>query len=397
MIQLIVNKRVQKLEQEIDNLKLDMNKPKLNHLKNYVQGLITSPNKTIQGITNHLTNSPDQSNLNRALKNMNKQKINQKRLQKLSTNKKQGTLELDDTTIEKTGKHMQGANYHYDHSQGTTVYSHKLVTSCYKDKQGTTWPLLTKPYLKKEIAKQLNKTFKTKIEIAKQLIKQITSTINPKYLVMDTWYFSQDLVELAEEKELTWVTQSKYNRKIHHKKEEIRVDKLPERLPEKDFKKIDVEVEDTKYTKLKELEPNMKNLGPVKLLVLGKKNGEYEYLVSNDLELDGLEVLRVWKDRWSIETVHRDCKQELGLGAYQTRDMNGIVIHLSLVFLAYALLKTLATETRSLSSVTSTIGEICRLLKSYSLENFVEYCIGLYKKVGKIGEVREIIRSRYPI
>lgn len=394
---MIIKDRVDEIDQLIDKLGLSLSKPQKNHLKNYIHGLITSENKTIQGISNQIVDSPNQSNLNRFLTSsrINRMNIDRKRIRTVIPNRRGGTVVLDDTNLEKTGKNMEGAGYLYDHTSNKTIFCHNVVTSLYVDSDNNIWPLFNQPYLKENVASDLDYQFHTRIYIAKRIIGASLSLISPKNVVMDSWYFSKDLIEFIEGYDLGWVTQPKCNRKIYHEGDEIRVDALPDRIPEEKFEDINVEVSDTKYINVAKLQLKMKNIGKIGLLVLEKENSDYEYMVTNRTDYTSMEVLKIWKQRWSIETLHKDCKQELGLGAYQMRNMNGIVIHLSLVFLAYALLKALSCYSNGLlNGLAKTIGEACRWIMIHLIANLTSWVIELYESLEDVGKVVELVKSK---
>jgi hypothetical protein len=112
----------------------------------------------------------------------------------------------------------------------------------------------------------------------------------------------------------------------------------------------------------------------VKLVVLKqrKNSKKLTFLVSNNINLQGLQVLEYYKKRWAIEVFHRDCKQHLGLGEYQIRKLDAVVIHLHLVFFAYTLLKN-ALNNPVLKSVLigiKSVGTACQRLKRWMLERF---------------------------
>ena len=113
----------------------------------------------------------------------------------------------------------------------------------------------------------------------------------------------------------------------------------------------------------------MKNMGTVQIVLLKKRKNSRKctILVSNNLVIPGLQILKYYKTRWDIEVFYRDCKQHLGMGEYQTRKLDAVVIHLHLVFLAYSLLKNVWYSPllqRILKGIRR-IGTACKRLKRY--------------------------------
>jgi hypothetical protein len=66
--------------------------------------------------------------------------------------------------------------------------------------------------------------------------------------------------------------------------------------------------------------------------------------VTDDPALSAAELIRRYEIRWTVEQFFKDTKQLLGLGHYQNRSYRAAVIHLHLVWFAYALLTHLRIE-----------------------------------------------------
>ncbi len=78
-------------------------------------------------------------------------------------------LIIDDTRIEKSGHFLDVNGWLFDHSQGRDIWCHDYLTSLHSD--GEDWvPMHPVQYLWKEICPQLGKDFKTKLELAANLI-----------------------------------------------------------------------------------------------------------------------------------------------------------------------------------------------------------------------------------
>ncbi len=135
------------------------------------------------------------------------------------------------------------------------------------------------------------------------------------------------------------------------------------------FKRINKKIGEKRFKWFYETIIVMKNVGRVKLVILrGRKNSKaFTFLVSNNTSLDGMHVLEYYKKRWSIEVFHRDCKQYLGMGEYQARKLDAVVIHLHLVFLAYTLLKNAMCNPFlcSILKGIQAVGSACKKLKRW--------------------------------
>ena len=88
-------------------------------------------------------------------------------------------LIADDTLIEKTGKHMGCVGYLYDQSKGKDILCHDVVSTFYHNREQRV-PLYFTPYIKKEIAEKQNVWFKTKIQIALDILRMSFVKVNPR-------------------------------------------------------------------------------------------------------------------------------------------------------------------------------------------------------------------------
>jgi len=65
----------------------------------------------------------------------------------------------------------------------------------------------------------------------------------------------------------------------------------------------------------------------------------YCYYITNDRAASVMDVLRRYKQRWTVEVCHRDGKQSLGLNSYRYRDVAKIEGHVALVIVAFNFLQ----------------------------------------------------------
>ncbi len=357
----------------LENYKGCFSKPQWNHFNTYMHGLLLGERgeKNIQDIAGNMLDGRHQSSLNRFLTRhkWDVRRLNAIRLQQVLSNRKGGVLIVDDTIIEKSGEHMDGVGFLFDHCKGKSVRCHDIVSTFYQhgDQQV---PLYFTPYIKEEFADQLDICFKTKIQIALDLIRLSLMQLSPEVVVFDAWYMSKEIVDFLSSRGLVWVSSAKSNRLIQVDGDTwISVSKYTKGLSKQVFKRIDKVVDEQRFKWIYETTMVMKNIGLVKLVILRQRRNSKTctFLVSNDTGLDGLKVLEYYKKRWSIEVFHRDCKQHLGMGEYQVRRLDAVVIHLDLVVLAYTLLKNVWCNpffNRVLEGVKS-IGSKCQRLKRW--------------------------------
>ncbi len=324
-------------------------------------------------VAGNLLDGGHQSSLNRFITKhrWNLRQFNALRLRECLHDRKGGILSLDDTLIEKIGKTMSGVGFLYDSSKKKNVLCHDIVSTFYRTITEQL-PLYFEPYVKKEVADAAGTWFRTKMQIAMDILRQSLAQVSPAAIVFDEWYMCHELTEFINNHVLTWVSQAKTNWCIQVGEEWIGLVRYAQLLSSNAFTRVNAKVEEKRFKWFFETTVVMKNVGVVKLVVLKqrKNSRKYTFLVSNTTSLHGMEVLEYYKKRWAIEVFHRDCKQHLGLGEYQVRRLDAVVIHLHLVFFAYTLLKNVHNNPvlTAIVAGTKSVGAVCQRLKRWMLE-----------------------------
>lgn len=365
--------------------------PQLRHLLEYLTGLLVGPNRTVQGINDRFLGHADQSNKNRFLtaspwSEEELQRIRfqgvAKHLAGLST--KSCYLIIDDTLLEKTGRHIEGADWHYSHAKGRTVWGHCLVSSHLMT------PRIHVPghfelYRREKSVPQ--DEFRTKIELAMELIDRAEKMGFPfGYVIMDAWYFTKKLVKFIEDRGKGWITRCKSNRKVRAKGDE-KWRSLAEFVAEiprdhEHFRPVIIKDrgrEQTYWCYRQTVQ--LHGLGRVGLLVAFDEKelkGDPVLLATNQKHWGEAKILKAYSLRWAIETFYRDGKQHLGLEACELRNLQGARRHWHLVFLAYTLLQLGALRdglARWMQSNGVTIGSRCRLAAAETARTFVLWAL----------------------
>ena len=373
MHRMFFTKDIDMLGTTLRNYRCCFSKPQWNHFNIYLHGLLLGEKgeKNIQDIADNQLQGRHQSSLNRFLTQhkWNARRVNALRLKQSLPYIKGSVLIVDDTIIEKSGKQMDGMGFLFDHCKGKSVRCHDIVSTFYHYREMHV-PLYFTPYVKEEHSTGLDIWFKTKIQIALDLLRKLLMQVSPEVVVFDAWYMSKELVDFVNGRGLVWVSQAKSNRLIQVDDGSwISVNVFAQGLPKQVFNRIDKVVDERRFKWIYETTMMMKHVGMVKLVVLRqRKNSKtFTFLVSNNTALDGLQILEYYKKRWAIEVFHRDCKQHLGMGEYQVRRLDAVVIHLHLVVLAYTLLKNAWCNpflTVALGGVRA-IGSVCKRLKRW--------------------------------
>jgi len=82
----------------------------------------------------------------------------------------------------------------------------------------------------------------------------------------------------------------------------------------------------------------IQGLGKVAVVVVKEKRKKPSYLVSTNLHLSALDIVKYYAKRWKIEQMIKDLKQRLGFGDYQVRNLQAIQRHVALSLLSYCIL-----------------------------------------------------------
>jgi len=382
------------------------NRPQYNHFKSYVTGLMISNNKTLTGIQSQFINSSSPNSLDNFMirSEWSEKEINNKRLQSLEQNpetasKPHGVICIDDTLNHKTGKHMEDAEWHFDHAQKKMVLGHNIVSTQYKDNQLNN-PLDYRLYHRKPDIKDLEKSylkiekqldlftpkqyfieklkllldfkkrllrFKTKIELAIELIHEAESLgLKAKTYVFDSWFLCKQIVRVIRSYGKDWISVLKLNRLLVIANQKVKVSEFIKTLPKQAFRKFKTKKGHGYWVFTKSV--RVSSLGKVRIVVSYDNpllKGDPTVLVTNRKDWEPIKILNTYEMRWGIDAFYRDAKQHLGLEDYQIRNIKGIKRHWYFVFLAHSFLMLNAMKSkfiRRLRANISTVGQSSRAM-----------------------------------
>lgn len=358
--------RLKEINKHINFLKKNFTIPQFSHFKKYISGLIALHNKTISNISNAAIYKRDQSSLNRFLTKAkwDEEKLQERYVKKVKhlTYRKPTSLIIDDSIAKKTGKHIEEAQYHKNHTGHGYIFGHQLVTALVMC-VGLVLPLFPQLYSKKT---------QSKIELAKQLIEFACSKLKIYQVIMDSWYVCSEIIKLCLSKGLILIGNIKSNRTFKLKGKWIKINKYYKSLSRKKKAFATIIVDDVTY-KIHSKIIRLKGVGLVKLIISkqwledNKKWSKPFYIICTDVEKSGIYVIRNYTHRWSIETFHKDIKHNLGLEACQIRLKNGVIRHIILVTLAYAILKIMMF----FKNVYWTIGECIKYIQDKEFDELI--------------------------
>ena len=380
--------KIASVQEGLDKYRDLFSKPQFYHFSNYVTGLIVENHSwTINNMNKLYFESKDQSSLNRFMtaSPWNVNEVTTRRMKIIDRSpktrtKEEGVIILDDTVNPKTGKKMEGVGWHHYNNPSTKdkfTFGHSVVSTHYADGDKE-YPISPEVYIKKESA---GDKFKTKIELGINLITDAAKRykVRAKTLLMDAWYLCKKTVSKATELGLNWVSCAKTNRKIEYNGEWIHIsDLISQSNPDKE-----IAIGGDTYL-CESFILRLSKVGPVRLVLSRKKDPKTEEekkivpLVTNRIDWDESTILSKYFMRHHIEGFYRDSKQVLGLGKYMVRNLDGVVRHLHLGFLAYTLLETLFVKGNNLFSWLKdkalSIGERCKIIGNLAMRGFIRWC-----------------------
>lgn len=331
-------------EEALEAFRPHFGAPAFEHFKRYVVGLIVSEHLTVEGINRIFVEAGHSSSLNRFLTVgiWDQHEVNEARITRLKTQGDlagPGWLALDDTLTHKTGKKIEGVGIFWDHSEKRYVLAHNIVTVEFVNTKGVSHPLDFRLYLKEEQSRVKGVPFKTKIELARDLIEYALELgIQIQGVLFDNWFASKDFINFLKDRGLHWVTRLKSDRNIKIRGRYVAIADFADTLPRESFRKA--RIGDRTY-QLFSKAVDLKGVGQVRILISYDNeefSGDPAYFATDRIRWEGTRIIKTYAKRWNIETFFKDSKQNLGLEDYQLRDLWGIKRHWYLIFLAYSLL-----------------------------------------------------------
>jgi len=390
----------------ISKLNLGLSASQTNHLLNLITGLINlEGKKNLSNLNRNFLNTTNRSNLSRFLtaSPWNEEVVNSKRLEYSHSKlietaqnfKKPLFLSIDDTMISKKreSRHIEGMTKLFSHVSRKTEWAHCQVALQGKS-HDLSMPLDFKVYLSKDYCEKQNTEFKSKNDLAYDLIKNLEFVKeNLTYLLMDSWYSSSKLIMNALALGIYSIVPLKSNRKIFPEGIEIQL-KEYEKLIDKSILNL-VTVKGKDYYTYR-YEGNLKGIENAIVIFSYELSGDElknpMYILSTDICLSNREIISYYLNRWDIEVSFRYQKDSLGLCHYEMRSLKGIKRYWYIIYLAYNYLtlkngetsKSIGTKIQE-EKMQSKILEINTILelktKGYSKVEIIELFTKNTKKV----------------
>jgi hypothetical protein len=262
-----------------------------------------------------------------------------------------GWLIIDDVLLpHRRGKHMAGVYWDFDHAEQKPMRGMRVVVLLWTDG----WLRLPVAFTVWHKKGSGLRRYRSKNELARLLVRWVLRRgLRPSYVTFDAWYASQQNLRCFSRWGLHWVTRLKKNARLTWQGKELLAKTIGRRLLQGrrpyTFRQLAVQGRSTQldWGRLRDL-----TFVVVQHDLDGEKTSR-KYLLSNQ-PLATRQLIERYKNRWVVEVFFRDCKQHLGLSAYQGRTWEGAMGHLTLVFLA-------AVVSDVLKGKEMTVGEVKKM------------------------------------
>lgn len=276
-------------------------------------------------------------------------------------------LVIDDTLINKKySKIIEGTCDNYDSSDGSTLRSLCSIVVLLTDGKYAI-PITQAFWTNKEFLKI--GTYKTKIEIAKDLIQTVHKLIQIHMIIMDGLYATSDLIDWMISFNFKFEMRFHANRKIQP------INEINEFKINEYFQII--KSHKMKYRTIRAYWKNKLLFFTAVKRITKTGNVTVVYQVSN-YDTTPKNHAKIYGFRWNIEKFFRTSKQNLGLGDCQARNKNAQHNHILHVFLAYAFLqlvrkkRAFKTPEAALRYIKSNTLIDTEILKSLTIQHFGE-------------------------
>jgi SRSO17 transposase len=358
------------------------NQPQYRHFQAYVLGLlIYLGSRNLAGLSRAIPDGKSACSLYRFMAQMewDTEQVEQIRWEMLNRRTRRALaaagrrgqavpvfLAIDDSLVEKSGKCIEGTDYHYSHSAGRTVWGHVWVTAQLVV-LGQSYPVSWRLYQRRRTCEELGIPFSSKPELARAIVRAIQPLPGTQtYVLTDSWYPSQQLLETCQERRFHLLSAVKSDRKFRVANHNLQAKAWAQALPKRAARRraSDFVTVNTAGYKLWSTVGTLSS-GHAARLVINRVIGQqrWRYLISTDCALTAQTVISHYSARWEVENFYRVAKQSLGWGDYQMRDLFAVERHVQLMMVAHAYLEiqrqeALATATDPDAHIT--LGDIQR-------------------------------------
>lgn len=243
---------------------------------------------------------------------------------------------IDDTVCRKYGPGAEMVCYNHSSTMGT-VLSHDYVTSLYVSGDVSV-PDGLKLYGSEKRCREKGIEFKTKVQLACEMIEEHVPKAKRTVWLWDSWYTMYDIVARCRAHGYDWIGEIRTNRVVFYEGKKYHLSELLDRL-RSDGRFSDVFIDGEIYQSCK-VRVFTKKLGRVSVVINVKADTHDVHMLCTEMRSGAEEIVGHALERHRIEDFHKGAKH-LGLGEYRFRESEAALTHAHLVSLAYTLLDVL--------------------------------------------------------
>jgi hypothetical protein len=334
-----------RLKHLLSKFKRFFTKPQYENFCRAELGIMTAAKREhdVKSINEQFINRKDQSSLNRFMTEAkwNLQPVVTQGIDQLLYESELDTdLEhkiIDDSVCRKYSSKTEMVCYNHSSTMGT-VLSHDYVTSLYVNNEFAVSDGL-KLYGNEEKCREKGVEFKTKLQLAMELIDEHAPKAESTIWLWDSWYTCSEMAQECRLHGYNWIGEIKSNRIVFYEEQRLRIDELYGWLCSEGVF-FDVVVDGELYLAAG-VEVFMPKIGKVSIIVNVKAGTRDVHFLCTDLTgFSVYEVVLHALKRHRIEDFYKEAKL-LGFGEYRFRTSEAALIHAHLVALAHTLLDVL--------------------------------------------------------
>jgi hypothetical protein len=276
---------------------------------------------------------------------------------------------IDDTVCRKYSQNTQMVRYNHSSTMGTML-SHDYVTSLYVNR-GLAVADGIKLYGNEKKCIEKGVEFKTRLELACDIIDEHTPVANRTIWLWDSWFSCQEMASRCRSHGYSWVGEIKSNRIVFYNDKRYRLDELFDKIQLEDGF-FDMVVKGELYSVFK-AEVFMPKMGYFSIVMNVKAGSRDVHFLCTDLVGCSVEeILGHALERHRIEDFYKEANA-LGFGEYRFRASEAALIHAHLVTLAYILLDVLRRRLLRYSIVKClpTIGSMVEWARKKAMRLFI--------------------------
>ncbi|WP_236914181.1 transposase [Clostridium sp. Cult2] len=221
--------------------------------------------------------------------------------------------------------------------------------------RGLLGSLQFKPYYRDIKCDELEIPFQSKTDIVKEFIQNFNKPSKlKKYILMDSWYTSNSLIDEALSENYHLIGGVRSNRNFHPDGNKIKIYEFANNLDPNTLDSVTVRGKEYKVYRYQGKVAQIDN----KVLLISfeaRKNGfeKSVYILSTDTALDNKTTIDYYLVRWNIETSYHNFKENVGLDQYRIIGLISIERYFLVCFLAYTFLEVFRVSNRRLSLKTN--------------------------------------------